>query len=71
MISIPSSTSIARYGYSPEKDVLTIDFHKTGLYEYYNVTAEEMVKITSSEEKNKALLKLIKNKRFRKLNDSK
>lgn len=70
MISIPSSTSIARYGYNPEKDVLTIDFHKTGLYEYYNVTIEEITEINLSEEKSKDLLKLIKNKRFRKLNDS-
>lgn len=69
MISIPSSTSIARYGY--KDDILTIDFHKTGMYEYYGISHHEIEQIHASDEKSKDLLKLIKNKRFKKVDDSK
>lgn len=32
-----SSTTVASIGYDPATEVLEVEFHKTGLYQYFNV----------------------------------
>lgn len=61
-----SSTNIQSYGYDQEKSELYINFHKTGLYIYEDVSEEFVEAFLNAKSKGIFVREHLKNYKFRK-----
>jgi len=50
-IDSPESSNIARFGFDPDNSVLVVEFLKSGVYNYYDVTEAvfEQMKVAPSK----------------------
>lgn len=72
LTSIGGSAIIARIGYDANEQILRIDYHKTGIYDYFNVTLSEFHAIASipeNESIGKRVKDVVKGKRFKRFNE--
>lgn len=63
-IETPESSTIARFKYSSDKMMLTVEFQKGGRYEYYDVPESVFEGMKAAPSKGKYLAQSIKG-RFR------
>jgi KTSC domain len=54
------SSLIARYGYDREREQLELDFHKGGVYRYFDVPESIFREFLAAQSKGKFFLKRIK-----------
>lgn len=59
-IDSPESSSIARYGYDEETQVLTVEFKKTGAYNYFDVPQPIFDQMKAASSKGQFVAKSIK-----------
>ena len=67
MISIAGSSMVARYGYDKRSETMRIDFHGSGMYDYFNVSNNEYKSIMAAESFGRQLKIITKGKRFQRV----
>ena len=60
-IATPESSTIARFGYDSQTQVLTIEFMNGGRYNYYDVPAAVFERMKAAPSKGQFLAQNIKN----------
>lgn len=69
MIPVANSTSVIEYGYDTEKNVLIVNFVKTGPYQYANISQVEFDSIASYESPGKGIKAVVVNKIYNRMDE--
>lgn len=67
MIQVANSSSVIAYDYDKQRQTLIVEYNKTGLYEYYDVTPSEFNILSLNTSVGKAIKDLIKGKAYKKI----
>ena len=63
---VTNSSTVASIRFDTETGILSVNFMKTGVYNYYECTKEEYDLIATSPSVGKAVRVVLKDKRFKK-----
>lgn len=64
---VENSTTVAAYGYNKKENIMRIEYHKTGLYDYSNITPFEFLSVQQAESKGSQVKIIINGKRFKRV----
>lgn len=67
LTKVTGSSTVAARGYDKESATMRIEYHSTGLYDYYETSKEEYASIVKAESVGSQLRAVIKGKRFKKV----
>jgi len=67
MTQVANSSTVVAYDYDKQREALKVEYIKTGLYEYYNVSEDEYKIMCLNTSPGKAIKELIKGKEFKKI----
>ena len=67
MIQVANSSSVIAYKHDNQRQALIVEYIKTGLYEYYNISEDDYKLLELNTSVGKAIKDLIKGKEYKKI----
>ncbi len=71
MIPVENSSTTIEYGYDKENKALIVNYRKTGLYSYDNISEEEFGSISKAESIGKGIRAIAANKIYQRIPEDK